>query len=359
MSSPGRAAKTRILLVDDAALVRRFVTQALEDDPSLQVVGTAPNGRIALSKLAPLQPEIVVLDLEMPDMDGLETLAHLRLSHPHLPVIMFSRFTSRGSARALEALAAGATECVAKPDEAGGPDQAFAYIQAQLIPKIKRMTGASRSAASHFAPAKSRPSVQGGPRAARRPEVLAIASSTGGPNALAELLAGLPASFPAPVLIAQHMPPMFTRLLAEQLSGVTPLTVREAQGNECLAPGHVWIAPGDYHLEVVRDTAGGRLRTHQGASEHSCRPSGDVLLRSVAAAYGGASVAVVLTGMGRDGRDGCERIRAAGGAVLVQDEASSVVWGMPGQVARDGLADIVAPPAQLAVEITRRFGVLA
>ena len=186
--------------------------------------------------------------------------------------------------------------------------------------------------------------------------MLAIGASTGGPNALSEIFTRLPADFPVPILIVQHMPPMFTRLLAERLSAQSPIRVQEASSGCLLKPGDAWIAPGDYHMIVVRDGLQYRLLVHQDPPENSCRPAVDVLFRSVAQSFGADSLTVILTGMGQDGLRGCEALRAAGGQVLAQDEASSVVWGMPGYVAQAGLADRVLPLAMIGGEIVQRVG---
>jgi two-component system, chemotaxis family, protein-glutamate methylesterase/glutaminase len=188
----------------------------------------------------------------------------------------------------------------------------------------------------------------------QRVEVVAIGVSTGGPNALAALLPQWPATLPVPIVLVQHMPPTFTKLLAERLAAKSALRISEGTLGQTLEPGHAWVAPGDFHMIVKQDAAAVRLHMHQGPQENSCRPAVDVLFRSVAETFGPHALAVVLTGMGQDGLRGCEAIREAGGQVLVQDEASSVVWGMPGFVARAGLADKVLPLDQLGVEILRR-----
>jgi two-component system chemotaxis response regulator CheB len=190
--------------------------------------------------------------------------------------------------------------------------------------------------------------------ARRRIDVVAIGASTGGPNALADIFSRLPADFPVPIVVVQHMPPMFTRLLADRLSAQFPIRVHEGTSGAVLEPGHAWIAPGDYHMIVVRDTGQVRLLLHQDPPENSCRPAVDVLLRSVAKTFGPHVLAAILTGMGQDGLRGCEAVHAAGGQVLAQDEATSVVWGMPGYVARAGLADRVLPLNLVADEILRR-----
>ena len=352
--------KIRVLVVDDAVVVRRVVSDALNTDPDVAVVGTAPSGRIALHKIPQVVPDLVTLDIEMPDMDGLATLAAIRRDWPRLPVIMFSTLTRRGAVATLDALAAGASDYVTKPTAMSGYT-AGAFVRAELLPRIKALCprravavapreAAPAAATSHAAP-RLFPAAAG---PARPIEVLAIGVSTGGPNALAEVQPALPADIPVPIVVVQHMPPMFTRLLAERLDTQSAIAVAEAVAGEERAPGTALIAPGDYHMVVRRDGAAAHVGTHQAPHENSCRPSVDVLFRSVAEAYGAATLAVVLTGMGQDGLAGCERIREAGGRVLVQDEATSVVWGMPGFVANAGLAEAVLPLGSLAPAITRR-----
>jgi two-component system chemotaxis response regulator CheB len=352
--------KIRILVVDDAVVVRRLVSDELARDPALEVVGTAANGRIALSKMAQVNPDLVILDVEMPELDGLATLAELRRTYPRLPVIMFSALTERGAEATLDALALGATDYFTKPTSAGGPEASLGIIREQLIPKIKALCqGEGRLIGSHTEPARTEPARTDKSPPAPRPapgavEVVAIGASTGGPNALAEVFARLPADFPVPVVIAQHMPPMFTRLLAERLSAQSAVRVQEGCSGGVLQPGQAWIAPGDHHMIVARDGPQARLLLHQEPPENSCRPAVDVLFRSVARAYGPGALAVILTGMGQDGLRGCEAVREAGGQILAQDEVTSVVWGMPGYVARAGLADRVLPLSLISGEILRR-----
>ncbi len=356
MPSTNCLTKSRVLIVDDAVVVRRLVANALAEDPALEVVGTAANGRIALDKIERVRPDVVTLDLEMPEMDGLETLAAIRQRYPRLPVIMLSRFTQRGAAAALDALALGACDYVGIPETAANPEAALDCIREQLIPRLK--TFATRNREVETVPPTSFSRNRLPPELSARPggriEAIAIGVSTGGPAALTTLLAAFPADLTVPTLIVQHMPPMFTRLLAERLAVQTVLRVREGEDAQAVRPEDTWLAPGNQHMEVVRDGAGVRLRLQQDPQENSCRPSVDVLFRSAAAVYGSGVLAVVLTGMGQDGLRGCEAIRAAGGQVLVQDEATSVVWGMPGAVARAGLADKILPLEQIGPEVVRR-----
>jgi two-component system chemotaxis response regulator CheB len=338
--------KIRALVVDDAVVFRQALSKELSADPMIEVVGTAANGRIALQLLTQVNPEIVILDVEMPELDGLATLRELRKTHPKLPVIMFSALTERGAAATLEALSLGATDYFAKPS--AGLEASFKVIRDELIPEIKMICG--RTAASTQIAINPLRTAQGNAAI----EAVAIATSTGGPNALAEVFSGLPASMPVPIFIVQHMPPMFTRLLAERLTAQHAIKVEEATSNTVVKPSRAWIAPGDYHMIATRDGAGVRLALNQDPPENSCRPAADVLFRSLPRVYGPGVLAVVMTGMGQDGLRGCEAIKEAGGRVIVQDEASSVVWGMPGYVAKAGLADKVLPLPHLAAEIVRQ-----
>jgi two-component system chemotaxis response regulator CheB len=349
-------ADARILITDDSVVVRRLLSRIIEDEPGLEVAGVAQNGRIALSKIERLVPDLVLLDIEMPEMDGLEALAELRKTHPSLPVVMFSTLTKRGAASTLDALALGASDYLTKPDTTGGMTAAMELVRSQLVPKIRVLCGqpVAKPAPAPAPVSRVEPAAAPAPRRTHQAiHVVAIGVSTGGPNALMQMLPQLPAQLPGPVLVVQHMPPMFTRLLADRLDSKCALTVREAVPGAPVRPGEIWIAPGDFHMSVVREPGGCSLVLDQDPPENSCRPAADVLFRSVAEAYGGHSLAVVMTGMGQDGCRGAERIREAGGAVLAQDEASSVVWGMPGFVVRAGLADEVAPLGELASAVVR------
>jgi two-component system chemotaxis response regulator CheB len=343
----------RILIVDDSVVIRRLLSDTLSGDAALEVVGVASDGRIALAKISLLKPDLITLDIEMPVMDGLETLAALRKLYPKLPVIMFSTLTERGAAATLDALSLGASDYATKPSNTGSPAVAIERIRAELIPKIKALCGVM--VPLKFLPLPGfRPAVKVKLRSNPRIEIVAIGTSTGGPNALTALVPQFPADFPVPIVIVQHMPPLFTRLLAERLNTLAQLEVQEGKAGQKLQQGQIWIAPGDYHMTVVRRGTEFVLGINHDTQENSCRPAVDVLFRSVAQTYGANVLAVVLTGMGADGTRGSADIREAGGEVIAQDEASSVVWGMPGNVVAANLADHIYPLGGIAPEVVRR-----
>jgi two-component system chemotaxis response regulator CheB len=344
----------RVLIIDDSVVIRRLLTDCLASDPEIEVIATASRGSIGLAKIPQLSPDLVTLDVEMPEMSGLEVLAEIRKTHPRLPVIMFSTLTERGATVTIDALSLGASDYVTKPANVGSVGAALERVRSDLIPKIKALCG--RALGRRSEPAVALPLVKRAPPrvATGRVEALAIGVSTGGPNALAKLIPSLPRDLGVPILIVQHMPPVFTRILAERLSGLGPFPVREGTPGATVRAGDAWIAPGGHHMVVRRAGNGVAVELSDAPPENSCRPAVDVLFRSAAEAYGGSVLAVVLTGMGQDGWRGSEVIRDGGGQILAQDEETSVVWGMPGFVARAGLAEAVLPLEEMAGEITRR-----
>ena len=350
-------ARKRVLLVDDAVVVRKALSTAIGKDPNLEVAATAVNGRVALAKFAAVKPDIVLLDFEMPEMDGLETVRELRKIDVHVPIVMFSSVTERGAAVTLEALSLGASDYVTKPSNV---DMAATIeaISRELIPKIRalcRLPDVTVSTGLPMRPTGSAtpPLVPLKPHLWAPVQMVAIGVSTGGPDALARLLPSLPAGLPVPIVIAQHMPALFTSLLATRLSSLSAIPVRECVSGQPIAPGCVVIAPGDFHMIVAQQDNQTILKTHHGPKENFCRPSVDVLFHSVARVFGARALAVVLTGMGQDGLRGCEALHESGARIYVQDESSSVVWGMPGFVARAGLADKILPLHQIGAEIVR------
>jgi len=343
--------RIRVVVVDDSVVIRRLVKDVLADDPNIDVVGTAENGEVALAKIAELNPDAVTMDIEMPRMNGIECVRALRKTHPRLPIVMFSTLTERGASATLDALAAGASDYVTKPSNVGSVAESRQALRDQLIPKLLALTAARRLVVKAAPPPPRLPLA---PRTVRTTPfaVLAIGCSTGGPDALAAVLGGLPRELPVPVVIVQHMPPLFTRMLAQRLDSSSQLTVREAVDGEPLVPGTVLIAPGGRHLALKRAAAGAVVALNDDPPENFCRPAVDVMFRSVAALYKDKTLAAVLTGMGRDGALGAKVVRDAGGEVFAQDEQSSVVWGMPGAVVSTSQADRVLPLTDIARELT-------
>jgi two-component system chemotaxis response regulator CheB len=327
----------------------------------IEVVGTASNGAIGLQRIPQLNPDLITLDIEMPDMDGLEMLRRIRREYPKLRVIMFSTLTERGGAKTLEALTLGADDYVAKASNEGSLEGSMARLREEMIPKIKqffRLPQGNRAviwpqpAYTRVAPPtwQSTSVLQ---RAKVPPNVVVIGVSTGGPTALGTIMPELPADFPLPILVVQHMPPLFTRLLAERLNSTCHLPVAEAHHGCLVEPGTILIAPGDFHLKLSSNRDGVRVALDQSPRQNSCRPAVDALFASTGDVYGGAALAVILTGMGQDGLRGTEILKARGATVLAQDEATSVVWGMPGAVVNAGLADRVLPLNGIVPEILR------
>lgn len=384
----------RVMIVDDSAVVRGALGRILEGHPDIKVVTTAPNGQVALDALRHVEVDVVLLDVEMPVMDGITTLPRILSAHPGVRVIMASSLTQQGAAITMQALALGAIEYISKPSARVGA-AGLASVSAEIVGKVRAVgrsrvqprgtapspaarritpsaTRATAPTAPSFSSPSTHPSAPGGappataptgavPRVASilggahatdaAPRALAIAASTGGPNALAAMLSALPADYPLPIFITQHMPPVFTALLAQRLQRDTGRTCVEAKGGEVVRGGHTYIAPGDFHMLVQTSEGVPILRLTQTPPENHCRPAADPMLRSIAAVYGASALTVVLTGMGEDGRRGCEAMRERGGRVIVQDEATSVVWGMPGAVASAGLANFILPLDEIAAKV--------
>jgi two-component system chemotaxis response regulator CheB len=341
-------AVSRVLVVDDSVVVRQLVARVLDAEPTTELAGVAANGRVALEKIARLNPDIVLLDLEMPEMDGFETLVEIRRTNPTLPVIIFSHLTSAGAAATLEALARGATAFALKPS-ADGIGVAVAQVRDDLLPLILAMQPPPSTASP--SPIAREPRQ----RATTTVSAMVIAVSTGGPNALAAIVPELPDDLGIPIFIVQHMPPVFTKMLAERLDRLGALTVVEATDGELALPGMVYVAPGGRHMSLSGTKADRNvcIQLTDTPPENSCRPAADVLFRTAAAAYGAETLAVVLTGMGNDGLRGSEAVRAAGGRVIAQTEASAVVASMPAAVAAAGLADAVVSLDDMAAELIR------
>ena len=346
----------RLLLVDDSAAIRGILSKTLREIPGIKVTGTAADGEKALNFLEKEQVDIVLLDIEMPVMDGIETLRRIRKKHPRLPVVMFSSLTERGAKATLEALVAGANDYVPKPT-ATDNDSIVARIESELVPKLRavyRPPEKSKDWGNETASKSLMPPV---PRKTNSQDisVLVIGVSTGGPSALAEVLPHLAVANAPPIVVVQHMPKEFTGLLAERLSKMCKHRVSEAHHGQALQQEHIYLAPGGSHLEIQKHGKEAKLVLHDGPPENSCRPSADVLFRSAAKIFHSGTLALILTGMGNDGLQGCKMIASEGGVVIAQDEPSSVVWGMPGHVVRAGIADTVLSLDRIGPDIAMRI----
>jgi len=346
--TPKLSRRVRVLHIDDSAVMRSLLRMVLEPEPSIEIAATASSGQEGLATFERIHPDLVLLDIEMPGMNGLEVLSAIRRQDRRVPVIMCSTLTSRGARITIEALARGATDYVTKPGSAHNLREGVDTLSRELLPKIFALFPAEPRSVAPPPSATARPALP--PSSAHPPKIVVIGVSTGGPAALEALLPKIPAGFPLPILIVQHMPRLFTGLLAERLNSLCPLRVREADSDIRAEAGVVAIARGDWHLEVLSDL---RLRLNQNPPENFCRPSVDVLFRSAAQVCAGRTLGVILTGMGSDGLHGSRAIRAAGGTILAQDAPSSVVWGMPGAVTNAGLASKVLPLDAIAAEILR------
>lgn len=351
--------RTRVFIVDDSAVIRGLLRSVIAADTTLEVAGTAVDGAKALAAIQDLRPDLVVLDVEMPVMDGLVTLRTLRERGHRMPVIMCSSLTQRGARVTIEALAGGASDYVAKPAGQADPTAAIHTLAQDLLPKIHALIAvpvadaSGRLASSHMPVLIERRACA---NSSPIPSMVVIGVSTGGPAALDILLSGLPANFPLPVLVVQHMPQVFTSLLAERLNANCALDVSEAAEGDPVRPGTIFIARGDWHLEVLSAANAAQpptLHLTQSQPENHCRPAVDVLFRTASAAYGSGVLAVVLTGMGCDGLAGSRIVRANGGIVVAQDQATSAVWGMPGAVVNARLTHCVLPIDAISGEIIR------
>lgn len=348
--------KIRVLLVDDSAVIRKVLSDAISEDAELEVIGSAANGRLALDQLEALKPDIVTLDIEMPELDGLQTVQEIRKRGNQVPIIMCSSLTAHGATHTLDALTFGANDYVTKPSSHGINTREV--VGAELIRKIKGLVSDAQSASPQLKRAVS--VVESNPHGfvpsaagINQPGVIAIGVSTGGPNALQEIIPKLPPDLSVPILVVQHMPPLFTKLLAERLYAQSQMPVLEAVEGQDITPGHIYIAPGGFHMEVKRVLGRTYITLNEEAPENSCRPAVDRLLRSVARVYGASALAIILTGMGQDGLLGCQDIKSAGGTIIAQDRHDCAVWGMPGAVIQAGLASASLSLPEIAVEISK------
>ncbi|MCJ2136577.1 chemotaxis-specific protein-glutamate methyltransferase CheB [Methylobacterium sp. J-026] len=370
-STSGSAAAIRVLVADDSAVVRGLVARWI-GEAGFTLVGTASNGRIALEMMAKHDPDVVLLDIEMPELDGTTALPRMLTMSPSVQVVMMSTLTTRNADISLKCLALGAVDYIAKPESSRGVTTSDTF-RAELIERV-RVFGAARArtrrpasapAAAPAAPAPTAHAAAPAPRPATpftlRPKVrsrtapraLLIGSSTGGPRAVGEMLEGIGAATlrRLPVLIVQHMPPIFTAVFAEHLTTRTGVQAAEGKADERIEPGRIYVAPGGRHMGLAAGPNGPVIKLTDGPPVNFCRPAVDVLFKDAAVVFGAATATVILTGMGSDGTNGARALTEAGGPVLAQDEATSTVWGMPGSVARAGLAEAVLPLSDLAAAL--------
>jgi two-component system, chemotaxis family, protein-glutamate methylesterase/glutaminase len=347
--------RVRVLVVDDSALMRKLIPLILERDPDIEVIGTAMDGAFALKKIAEMQPDVVTLDLEMPRMDGIETLRTIMRNIP-LPVIVFSTHSREGAYSTFKALALGAIDFVAKPkDAAAGNLDPVAYQLAEKIKVAKRAGGAKKILKLEVEPPV--PPRKNRTRAAVAPSrIIAIGISTGGPNALQYVLSQIPADFPASFVIVQHMPEGFTDMFARRLDECCALDVQEAKSGDLLLAGRVLICPGNRHMMVRRMPRGEMVVLSDGAPINGHRPSVDVLFHSVAQEFALTAVGILMTGMGDDGAEGLGAIKAAGGVTIAQSEDTCVVGGMPRAAITKGYATKVVPLDGMAGYLIHHYG---
>lgn len=360
------------MLVDDSAVVRGIFRRTLEADSSISIVAAMGNGQMAVDSIAKYKPEVIVLDVEMPVMNGMEALPKLLAADPHVKVIMASTLTTNNAAISLEALTAGAADYIPKPEARYAISSADDFKR-DLIAKVKALGHARRGGTG--APPLRQPATSSKPaplaqhsiqitsdfklraETSRIPSVLCVGSSTGGPQALASFLGALGPDFKLPTLVTQHMPKTFTPILADHLRKASGRPCEEATDGMPLEPGRIYVAPGGTHMLVVKDGLARKFKLDDGPPESFCKPAVDPMLRSVVEAYGGKEIlTVILTGMGQDGMLGATVVADDGGMVLAQDEASSVVWGMPGAAASAGLCCAVLPLDKLAAKVKQLIG---
>jgi two-component system chemotaxis response regulator CheB len=358
--------KIRVLVVDDSAIMRRIITTALKTDPGIEVVGIAEDGLVSLNKVRELQPDVITMDVEMPNMDGLTAVAEIRKFNRTVPIIMFSTLTQKGAEATINALTSGASDYVGKPTDVSDTQTAFNILKETLLPKVRALhkkpfrhvpktTGQMAEQAK--APSKGPLTILKEPIFLGPPAAVVLGVSTGGPLALIDIFSEFKKPLPVPMFIVQHMPAKFTELMAQRLSTLSPIEVVEAKHGDIAESGKVYIAPGGFHLHLERMGAKVVMYTSEDPPENNCRPAVDVLFRTAAQIYKSRLLGIVLTGMGSDGLKGAQDIVSAGGTMWVQDEETSVIWGMPGVIANAHLAHKIMPLKKVAGEMLQRLQV--
>lgn len=370
----GTAGQTpvRVLVVDDSHVIRGLLSRSLDSDPGIKVVATASNGKAAIDEVTRTEIDVVVLDIEMPVMDGMTALPQLLAARPGMQVIMASTLTLKGASISMKALSKGAADYVPKPTSTGEINAAEDFKR-ELISKVKswgavarrRRGSAARPGAVDAAGSAAARRLAVGPIKLRdaptlfRPDCIAIGSSTGGPQALFKVFQMMGKVTNLPVFVTQHMPATFTTILAEHLGQASGMPAAEAKDGEPVVAGRIYVAPGDFHMTVAVEAGRKVLHLDKNPPENFCRPAVDPMLRSLAKAYNGKVLTVILTGMGQDGLKGGQELSAAGGVIAAQDEATSVVWGMPGAVTNAGLCCAVLPLSDIGPYVRKAISRMA
>ncbi len=353
--------RLKVLLVDDSAIYRKSIRSALEAAEWIEVAGTAENGRVALEKMAEIKPDILILDMEMPEMSGLETLKEMKRLNLRCPTLVFSSLSKKGAEITLEALSLGARDFVTKPgnDDDRDGKSPVERIRSLLLPKLEELFPTylwkTKGKAATAEPQETFPRINW---SLLNPKIVVIGSSTGGPTVLEKIFSNIVWPLSCPVVIAQHMPPIFTASFAERLAKISGAHVTEARHDEFLEKNHVYIAPGDYHLRLQGTREQTRLLLDQGSKIHSVRPAVDPVFQTASEIFGAGCLGIILTGMGYDGRDGAAEIKRRGGAVVIQNKESCVVFGMPGAVHSAGTFDRIASPDEIAFLMSEKVGAM-
>ncbi|MCA9041318.1 MAG: chemotaxis response regulator protein-glutamate methylesterase [Planctomycetaceae bacterium] len=348
--------KIRVLIVDDSAVIRGLLARALQTDSEIEVAGTSMHGEAALSFLRRNDADVVLLDVEMPVMDGIATLQEIQKQYPGVHVVMVSSYTMAGAEDTVAALSMGAAGCVAKPIS-NSPSDSVNQLSKELLPIVKSLGRSRHQKSDSPTPIRRQEFSSPVPGPMITPHIVVIGTSTGGPQALRTVLTGLPKDFPLPILIVQHMPPMFTPMLAKHIAQDTGRPAKEAEHNEPIQRGVTYVAPGDYHMMINKLGERMVLQLNQNEPEHYCRPSVNPLFRSAAEWYRNKVLGVMLTGMGEDGIEGTRKLVENGGYMMAQNEATCVVYGMPRAVIEAGLAKQILPLDQVANQIAKHCAV--
>ena len=344
----------RVMVIDDSPLVRKIASDILNKNPEIEVVATAANAEFAIQKIPRVKPDVITMDLEMPGMGGLEAIKKIMIKNP-IPIIVLSAFAKKGAELTLQALENGAVDFITKPmgSLSGGIDR----ISKELIEKVKNVAAIDTKKLNKQLQIK-KSGIKKIERVISRKtfyEIVAIGTSTGGPIALKTVLQGIPEDFPLGIVVVQHMPPVFTKAFAERLDSICHIKVKEAQDGDIVFPGTALIAPGDFHMTVINFDSTPRVLLHKWEPVSGHRPSVDVLMHSVAREYGNRAIGVIMTGMGKDGAEGIHELKKRGGWIIAQDQETSVIFGMNGEVVKNGDADEVVPVDEISKRIVEKI----